>query len=58
MEFDYKTSQELKSYVYALIDPDDKKPFYIGKNRIMFTNPLFSYFQIVEKKYTIFYAFG
>lgn len=31
MEFDYKTIEELKSYVYALIDPADQKPFYIGK---------------------------
>jgi hypothetical protein len=31
MTFDTKTQEELKSYVYALIDPRDAKPFYIGK---------------------------
>jgi len=29
--FDQKTRQELKYYVYMLIDPTDNKPFYIGK---------------------------
>jgi len=29
--FDEKTQQELKSYVYMLLDPQDNKPFYIGK---------------------------
>jgi hypothetical protein len=29
--FDEKTSQELKYYVYMLLDPDDNKPFYVGK---------------------------
>lgn len=29
--FDEKTRQELKFYVYVLIDPQDDKPFYIGK---------------------------
>jgi hypothetical protein len=29
--FDEKTYQELKSYVYFLRDPMEKKPFYIGK---------------------------
>lgn len=35
--FDEKTIKELKSYVYLLIDPDTKTPFYVGKgagNRI------------------------
>ena len=31
MKFDIKTSEKLKSYVYALIDPRNEKPFYIGK---------------------------
>jgi hypothetical protein len=31
MRFDENTSQKLQYYVYALIDPRDKKPFYIGK---------------------------
>ncbi len=31
MTFDQKTTEYLQSYVYALIDPDDGKPFYIGK---------------------------
>lgn len=29
--FDPKTQQELKSYVYILLDPQDNKPFYVGK---------------------------
>jgi hypothetical protein len=29
--FDEKTQQQLKAYVYMLIDPRDNKPFYIGK---------------------------
>lgn len=29
--FDEKTRQELKYYVYMLLDPEDNKPFYIGK---------------------------
>jgi hypothetical protein len=29
--FDEKTQQELKSYVYMLLDPEDNKPFYVGK---------------------------
>ncbi len=29
--FDEKTKQNLKSYVYLLIDPTTKKPFYVGK---------------------------
>jgi uncharacterized protein len=35
--FDEKTQQELKSYVYMLLDPQDNLPFYVGKgnnNRI------------------------
>ena len=35
--FDEKTRQELKYYVYMLLDPRDNKPFYVGKgvdNRI------------------------
>jgi hypothetical protein len=31
--FDEKTKQELKSYVYMLLDPQDEKPFYVGKGR-------------------------
>ncbi len=31
--FDEKTQQELKSYVYMLLDPKDNKPFYIGKGK-------------------------
>lgn len=33
MRFDEITSQKLKYYVYALIDPRDKKPFYVGKGK-------------------------
>ena len=33
MEFDHKTSEYLQSYVYALIDPENGKPFYIGKGK-------------------------
>lgn len=29
--FDEKTKQKLNYYVYMLVDPNDKKPFYIGK---------------------------
>lgn len=29
--FDEKTIQQLKYYVYLLIDPIQKKPFYVGK---------------------------
>lgn len=29
--FDEKTRQELKYYVYMLLDPQDNKPFYVGK---------------------------
>ena len=29
--FDEKTRQELKYYVYILLDPKDNKPFYVGK---------------------------
>lgn len=29
--FDEKTRQELKYYVYMLLDPEDNKPFYVGK---------------------------
>lgn len=38
-QFSQKTQEELKSYVYALIDPRDSKIFYIGKgieNRVFF----------------------
>ncbi len=31
MGFDSKTEQEIKFYVYALVDPRDDQPFYIGK---------------------------
>jgi len=31
--FDEKTQQELKGYVYLLLDPQDDKPFYVGKGR-------------------------
>lgn len=31
--FDEKTQQELKVYVYMLIDPQDIKPFYVGKGK-------------------------
>ncbi|MBR2931426.1 MAG: excinuclease ABC [Rikenellaceae bacterium] len=33
LRFDEKTQAYLGSYVYMLIDPDDKKPFYVGKGR-------------------------
>ncbi|MEI8202911.1 MAG: hypothetical protein WCH34_07865 [Bacteroidota bacterium] len=29
--FDEKTRQELRYYVYMLVDPNDNKPFYVGK---------------------------
>lgn len=31
--FDELTSQKLQYYVYALIDPRDRKPFYVGKGK-------------------------
>lgn len=31
MEFDQKTIDKLKYYVYALIEPELKQPFYVGK---------------------------
>ena len=31
--FDPLTREKLKYYVYALIDPIDNKPFYIGKGK-------------------------
>ena len=39
-QFTLKTQEELKSYVYALIDPRDNKIFYIGKG---ITNRVFSH---------------
>lgn len=33
MEFDPKTKEEIKYYVYAYFDPDTKKAFYIGKGK-------------------------
>ncbi len=39
-QFTQKTQEELKSYVYALIDPRDNKIFYIGKGK---TNRVFSH---------------
>ena len=38
MEFDHKTSEYSQSYVYALIDPENGKPFYIGKGNGNKTN--------------------
>jgi hypothetical protein len=29
--FDEKSRQQLKYYVYMLLDPTDNKPFYVGK---------------------------
>ena len=31
--FDEKTKQALKAYVYMLLDPNTKQPFYVGKGR-------------------------
>lgn len=31
--FDEKTQQEILSYVYMLLDPQDNKPFYVGKGK-------------------------
>lgn len=31
--FDLSTIERLKYYVYALIDPRDDNPFYIGKGK-------------------------
>lgn len=31
--FDEKTKQALKAYVYMLLDPSTKQPFYVGKGR-------------------------
>jgi uncharacterized protein len=33
MEFDNKTKEEIKSYVYVYFDPDTNQPFYIGKGQ-------------------------
>lgn len=33
MKFDENTCQQLQYYVYALIDPRDKLPFYVGKGK-------------------------
>ena len=33
ISFDEKTIAELKAYVYALFDPLEDRPFYIGKGR-------------------------
>ncbi len=33
MSFDERIVQKLQYYVYALIDPRDKKPFYVGKGK-------------------------
>jgi uncharacterized protein len=30
-DFDERTQQQLQYYVYLLVDPRDKKPFYVGK---------------------------
>ena len=38
--FDEKTRQQLNYYVYMLVDPIDKKPFYIGKG---FANRVFDH---------------
>ncbi len=40
--FDEKTCQQLKAYVYMLIDPRDNKPFYIGKGN---NNRIFDHLQ-------------
>lgn len=39
-EFSQKTKEELKYYVYALIDPRNNKIFYVGKGN---SNRFFSY---------------
>ena len=31
--FDVKTKEQLKSYVYLLIDPATDEPFYVGKGK-------------------------
>jgi len=31
--FDEKTKEQLKSYVYLLIDPTTDEPFYVGKGK-------------------------
>lgn len=38
--FDEKTKQKLDYYVYMLIDPQDNKPFYVGKG---FANRIFNH---------------
>ncbi len=32
-QFSQKTQEELKYYVYTLIDPRDNKIFYVGKGK-------------------------
>ncbi|WP_174138737.1 GIY-YIG nuclease family protein [Parasulfitobacter algicola] len=32
-EFDAKTQEQIGYYVYCLVNPDTKKPFYIGKGK-------------------------
>lgn len=44
--FDLKTIQNLKSYVYMLIDPRDEKPFYVGKGN---GNRLFQHMECALK---------
>lgn len=39
-EFSQKTKEELKYYVYALIDPRNNKIFYVGKGN---SNRIFSH---------------
>ena len=31
--FDEKTQQEVRYYVYMLLDPQDDIPFYVGKGK-------------------------
>ncbi|MFH7524784.1 hypothetical protein AB2J22_04520 [Aeromonas sp. A5] len=50
MRFDESTFQKLQYYVYALIDPRDNKPFYVGKGK---ENRIFDHLECALESPTI-----